>query len=70
MQWCRPHQTILHESDPNPDQSDPPYPRNATMGAEGCPIGVQVVGRHYQEELVIHAMAEVERLVRDQENML
>ena len=40
------------------------------MGAEGCPIGVQVVGRHYQEELVIHAMAEVERLVRDQENML
>jgi len=37
--------------------------RNATIGAEGCPIGVQVVGRHYQEELVIHAMKEVERLV-------
>ena len=54
--------------------------RNATIGAEGCPIGVQViiviifhsdliffvkvVGRHYQEELVIHAMKEVERLVK------
>jgi len=38
--------------------------RNATIGAEGCPIGVQVVGRHYQEEMVIHAMKEVERLVK------
>ena len=25
---------------------------------------LQVVGRHYQEEMVIHAMKEVERLVK------
>jgi len=34
-----------------------------TKGATGCPIGVQVVGRHYQEELVIHAMETIEKLV-------
>ena len=27
-------------------------------------FSTQVVGRHYQEELVIHAMKEVERLVK------
>ena len=29
---------------------------NASLGAVGCPLGIQVVGRHYQEELVLHAM--------------
>jgi len=38
--------------------------KNATAGALGCPLGVQVVGRHYKDELVIHAMGEVERLSR------
>jgi len=28
----------------------------ATRGAEGMPIGVQVVGRRWQEELVLHVM--------------
>jgi len=37
--------------------------RNATRGATGCPIGVQVVGRHFQEELVIHAMETIQNLV-------
>jgi len=41
------------------------WARNATLGAEGCPIGVQVVGRHYQEELVIHAMQQIEKLVKE-----
>jgi len=38
--------------------------RNATIGAEGCPIGVQVVGRHFQEEMVLHAMGLIEELVK------
>ena len=29
--------------------------------AVGLPLGVQVIGRPYQEELVLHAMAELER---------
>ena len=28
--------------------------------AVGLPLGVQVIGRPYQEELVLHAMAELE----------
>ena len=39
------------------------FVRNATLGAEGCPIGIQVVGRHFQEEMVLHAMAIIEDLV-------
>merc|ERR1712228_247946 len=35
---------------------------NTTKGATGCPIGVQVVGRHFQEELVIHVMETIENL--------
>ena len=31
--------------------------------AVGLPLGVQVIGRPYQEELVLHAMAELERAV-------
>ena len=31
--------------------------------AIGLPLGVQVIGRPYQEELVLHAMAELERAV-------
>ena len=38
--------------------------RNATVGAVGCPIGVQVVGRHFEEEMVLHAMGLIEDLVR------
>lgn len=37
---------------------------DATKGATGCPIGVQVVGRKFQEELVIHAMEVIEDLVQ------
>merc|ERR1711892_124429 len=40
------------------------FARDATLGAEGCPIGVQVVGRHFQEELVLHAMGLIEELVK------
>jgi len=40
------------------------FVRDATLGAEGCPIGVQVVGRHFQEEMVLHAMGVIEELVR------
>jgi len=38
--------------------------KTATIGAEGCPIGVQVVGRHFQEEMVLHAMGVIESLVQ------
>ena len=37
--------------------------RDATRGAVGCPVGVQVVGRHYQEEVVLHVMEVIEGLV-------
>ena len=30
--------------------------------ADGCPVGVQVVGRHYQEESVLSAMKLIETL--------
>ena len=61
------------------------WARDATVGAEGCPIGVQVcitensnhletfllkmvfmqvVGRHFQEEMVIHAMKTIEELLK------
>ena len=30
----------------------------------GLPLGVQVIGRPYQEELVLHAMAELERAAK------
>ena len=36
----------------------------ATRGAEGLPIGVQVVGRHWQEEMVLQVMAEIENIVK------
>ena len=39
--------------------------RDATSGAVGCPVGVQVVGRHYQEEMVLHVMELIERLVSE-----
>ena len=31
-------------------------------GANGCPVGVQVVGRHFQEETVLYAMKLIETL--------
>lgn len=38
--------------------------REASRGALGCPLGVQVVGRHYQEEMVLHVMETIEKLVK------
>ena len=40
--------------------------REASRGAGGCPLGVQVIGRHYQEEMVLHVMRTIENLVRRQ----
>ena len=37
---------------------------HTTKGSTGCPIGVQVIGRHFQEELVLHAMEIIEDLVQ------
>lgn len=37
--------------------------RQATRGAVGMPIGVQVVGRHFQEEKVLAVMKQIELLV-------
>jgi len=37
--------------------------KEETLGAVGCPIGVQIVGRHYQEEMVLRAMDILEKLV-------
>jgi len=34
-----------------------------TKGALGCPIGVQVIGRPFQEELVLNVMEKIEALV-------
>ena len=42
--------------------------KSAALGAEGCPIGVQVAGRHFQEEMVLHAMGIIEELVRAAES--
>ena len=39
--------------------------RDATRGAVGCPVGVQVVGRHFQEEMVLHVMEVIETLVKN-----
>ena len=30
--------------------------------ANGCPVGIQIVGRHFQEETVLNAMKLVEKL--------
>ena len=38
--------------------------REASRGAAGCPLGIQVVGRHYQEEMVLHVMEIIESLVK------
>ena len=35
----------------------------ATRGAEGLPLGVQVVGRHWQEELVLAVMGHIQDLL-------
>ena len=39
--------------------------RDATQGAVGCPVGVQVVGRHFQEEMVLHVMEVIETLLHN-----
>ena len=36
--------------------------KNGMDGTEGFPVGVQVIGRPWQEEMVIGAMKEIERL--------
>lgn len=38
----------------------------ATRGAEGLPIGIQVVGRHWQEEMVLNVMARIQQIVENQ----
>ena len=38
--------------------------RDSSRGAVGCPLGVQVVGRHFQEEMVIHVMEIIENIVK------
>ena len=48
------HQDLIHK-----------VARDATVGAIGCPVGVQVVGRHFQEEMVLHVMELIERLVSE-----
>ena len=48
------HQDLIHK-----------IARDATVGAIGCPVGVQVVGRHFQEEMVLHVMGEIESLVNN-----
>lgn len=42
--------------------------RNAfgDKGAQNLPVGVQVFGRPFQEELVLHVMKEIEKLRDDQ----
>ena len=39
--------------------------RDASCGAVGCPLGIQVVGRHYQEEMVVHVMEIIENLIKN-----
>ena len=36
----------------------------ATRGGEGLPLGVQVIGRHWQEELVLGVMGHIQELLR------
>ena len=39
--------------------------RDASRGAVGCPLGIQVVGRHFQEEMVVHVMEIIEHLMKN-----
>ena len=43
--------------------------KNGMEGTEGFPIGVQVIGKPWQEEMVIGAMKEIEKL-RDEKQIL
>ena len=38
--------------------------RNGTKGAVGLPLNVQVVGKAWQEEMVLHVMSELERAAK------
>ena len=38
--------------------------REAARGGAGLPLGVQVIGRHFQEEMVLHVMKTIENLVK------
>jgi Asp-tRNA(Asn)/Glu-tRNA(Gln) amidotransferase A subunit family amidase len=35
--------------------------KRGLRGGEGLPIGVQVIGKRWQEEMVMHAMQELEK---------
>jgi len=38
--------------------------KKACIGAEGCPVGIQVIGKHFEEEMVLHVMSIIEDLVK------
>jgi len=38
--------------------------KEACIGAEGCPLGIQVIGKHFEEEMVLHVMSTIESLLR------
>lgn len=40
--------------------------RNSTKGAEGLPLNVQVVGRPWQEELILQVMRQIEEVAHFQ----
>lgn len=43
--------------------------RNGMENTEGFPVGIQVIGRPWQEEMIIGVMKEIEQL-RDNKNVL
>merc|ERR1719342_147229 len=38
--------------------------KKACIGAEGCPVGIQVIGKHFEEEMVLHVMSTIEGLLK------
>ena len=38
--------------------------RNGTKGAVGLPLNVQVIGKPWQEEMVLYVMSELERAAK------
>ena len=38
---------------------------SATRGGEGLPLGIQVVGRHWQEEMVLGVMGHIQELLKE-----
>ena len=69
---------VTRESDEDQAALEADYPhtdanfrlaREAARGATGLPLGVQVIGRHYQEEMVLHVMRTIENLVQRQNHL-